>query len=143
MSPAIRVDLLLYLVFVIGQWTFILKRAGSAIRNTNSIVTSRREFVYHNWDTILIRALIEAAVVFYPLRYFTIGQIVGFLSLGNWTPSSIALNTVLGNPIAFFAIGYGSDSILDWISLSQKLPAFLRNWLKENVPTYANGTGPK
>jgi hypothetical protein len=131
-------DIVNYAVFLIGQWLFVLKRAGSAIRNPKSTITTRRQYVYHNWDTILIRGAIEAAAIFYPLAHFSIAQIAGFFALT--VPA--ALGGSLSGVVGFFFAGFGSDSFLDWLVVSGKLPSFIANFIKENVPTLPpNGNG--
>jgi hypothetical protein len=47
------------------------------------------------------------------------------------------LSTAADSLVGYFAVGYASDSILDGLSVNQKLPQFIRNWIHENVPTLA------
>ncbi len=134
----LETDVLLYVCFVAGQWLFILKRAGSAIRNPNKLITTRRMFLYHNWDVLTVRAFLEIAFIFYPVRHFTFAQITGFFG---WTPSNSLLNTVPDSPVSLFVLGYAADSLIDWLSVNPKLPAFVRNFIQENVPDLPNGNG--
>jgi hypothetical protein len=128
---------ILWLCFFGGQCLFLLKRAGSAIRNPGTAVHTRRQYFALNWDTILIRAAIEGVFIFYPFHKFSLEQIVGFFG---WNLSSTVLanlSTAADSLVGYFAIGYASDSVLDGLSMSQKLPQFLRDWIHENVPTPA------
>lgn len=123
-----QADALNYGAFVGGQLIFLLKRAGSAVRNPGTVYVSRWAFFKRNWDTFLIRALIEFPF-FWIWRHYSVAQILLFF--GWVVPSGW---TVPNNPVTAFFLGYAADSILDWISLSEKLPSWLRSWLKENVP---------
>ena len=121
-------DIIFYLVFLCGQMLFILKRAGSAIRNQQTTITTRWQFVMFNWDTITIRGVIEFAMIFYPWRHFTMTQILSFFGYQR-DPLPIP-----DSPVTSLLLGYASDSLLDWLSMSQKLPSFFRDWIHENVP---------
>jgi hypothetical protein len=136
LSSHAAVDIAYYLLFFLGQMLFLLKRAGSAIRNSNTAIHTRRDYFYNNWDVILIRAVIELVVIYWPLRHFTIEQVLAVFNI-NW--DSPLLNTALNSSVGFFVCGYAADSLLDWLSVSPKLPQFLRDWIHENVPVQ-NGT---
>lgn len=130
LSPHVTQDIVNYVFFLFGQLMFILKRAGSAIRNPEKAISNRREYLYHNWDTILIRGAFEVFLIFLPLAHFSIDQIAGFFGISVPAVLSGALSGVVG----FFFAGFGADSLLDWLAVSGKLPGFLESWLKENVP---------
>lgn len=131
-------NLILWLFFFGGQCLFLLKRAGSAIRNQNTAVHTRRAYFFLNWDTIIIRAAIEAFFIFFPFHHFSLAQIIGFFGW-NISSSMLAnLTTAADSVVAYFALGYASDSILDGLSLSNKLPQFLKDWIHENVPPLEN-----
>lgn len=129
--------LILWLCFFGGQCLFLLKRAGSAIRNKGTAVHTRWQYFSLNWDTILIRGTIAGIFIFYPFHKFSLEQIIGFFG---WNLSSTILanlSTAADSLVGYFAVGYASDSILDGLSVNQKLPQFIRNWIHENVPTLA------
>jgi hypothetical protein len=121
-------DLLNYAAFLAGQWLFLLKRAGSAVRNPATNITRRRDFFWMNWDTVLIRTAMEFPF-FYGYRHYGLANLTAWMG---WTPPTWF--TVPDNPLIAFFLGYAADSLLDWISMSQKLPDFLRSWISENVP---------
>jgi hypothetical protein len=121
-------DLLNYAAFLFGQYLFLLKRAGSAIRSPNTNITTRRQYFYLNWDVALIRGVIEG-LIFWACQHYGISSLIGL-----WGWSLPAWLVLPQNFIVYLPLGYTADSILDWISMSPKLPAFLRSWLSENVP---------
>jgi hypothetical protein len=127
-DPHLQSDLLNYLAFLGGQFLFLLKRAGSAMRNPTTNITRRRDYFKINSDTFAIRAAFEFPF-FYMYRHYGFVNLVGWMG---WTPPSWF--TVPNNPMVAFFLGYAADSLLDWISLSQKLPSWLRSWISENVP---------
>lgn len=127
-SPALESDLLNYAAFVGGQMLFLLKRASSAIRNPSTNIKTRGQFFSLNGVTIMVRAAFEFPI-FYGYRHYGIATMMGWF--GWAAPTWLQVPTV---PWVAFFIGYSADSLLDWLSLSQKLPTFLRTWLSENVP---------
>lgn len=138
MSTIILQRILFYIAFLAGQGLFLLKRADSAIRNPTTTILRRRDFLYHNWVTILVRAAIELVAVFYPWQHFSTSQILAFFGWSAWAGLTAGFSSVA----TAFVLGFAADSILDWISISQKTPEFLRNWIRENVPqipTIKNG----
>jgi hypothetical protein len=124
----IQSDLLNYAAFLGGQCLFLLKRAGSAMRNPGTNITRRRDYFRLNWDTAFIRAAMEFPF-FYGYRHYGFAHLVSWMG---WTPPSWF--TVPDNPLISFLLGYAADSLLDWLSMSQKLPGWLRSWISENVP---------
>jgi hypothetical protein len=131
LSPHHTQDIVNYLFFLIGQWMFILKRASSAIRNPEKAISNRREYVYHNWDIILIRGAFEVILIFLPSAHVSPDAIAGWF--GMTIPA--ALSGVVSGVGGFVGLGFSADAILDWVAVSGKLPVFLQNWLKENVPS--------
>ena len=136
LTPPHSDNLLLYPCFVLGQLFFILKRAGSAVRNASNPIKNRREFLYENWDILLGRAVIAAVCVYMPWRYISLATILGWFNINantGWLAVLIASGAT-GGFVAVGAIGYASDSILDGISQSPKLPDWVARWAKENIP---------
>jgi hypothetical protein len=127
MTP-IESDALNYAAFLLGQFLFLLKRAGSAMRNPSTNITRRRDYFKANWDTYLIRTAIEIPI-FYGYRHY---GFVHLVSWTGWTPPSWF--SVPDNPLISMLVGYSVDSLLDWLAMSQKLPSWLRDWIAENVP---------
>lgn len=128
LDPHLQSDVLNYVVFLAGQFLFLLKRAGSAVRNPATNITRRRDYFKLNVDTFFIRLAFELPL-FYAYRHYGFANLTSWMG---WTPPSWF--TVPNNPMVAFFLGYAADSMLDWISLSQKLPSFLRSWISENVP---------
>jgi hypothetical protein len=121
----INQDFLYYLAFLGGQLLFILKRAASAIRNHSNPISSRRAFVYANWDVLLVRVAIELPI-YYIWRHYPVNTILGLFT--SWRVPS-AFDFPQG-AITFFTLGFIADSLLDWFGASSKAPV----WLKENIP---------
>jgi hypothetical protein len=129
-------ELLCYVAFVLGQLLFVLKRAGSAIRSKTNPIKSRREYIYSNWDVLLIRLMLEGVV-------FIACWHIGFTKI-------LSMFTTWQSPISFpplppfyLFFGFFIDSGLDWYGQSNIGPAFLRQFIKENVPdvqVYASKT---
>lgn len=130
MDPHMKSDLIFYAFFLAGQMLFLLKRAGSAVRNPKTGIQTRRDYFYNNWDTALIRGIIEFGLIFWPLRHYSIDQIT---QLFGWSAPAI-LTGAVSSVVGFLCVGYAADSALDGLSMSPKLPQFLRDWLHENVP---------
>lgn len=123
-----QVDALNYGFYVGGQFLFMLKRAGSAVRSPIVVYKNKWQFFKGNWDTILIRAIFEFPF-FYAWRHYSLAQIVSFTG---WVmPTGWALPD---NPFTALVLGYAADSLLDWFAMWKRLPAWLRKWLNENVP---------
>jgi hypothetical protein len=127
-TPELQSDLLNYAAFVGGQMLFLLKRASSAIRNPGTNITTRGKFFSLNGTTILIRAAFEFPF-FYGYRHYGLATLAGWMG---WVPPSWL--QVPSSPMVAFFLGYAADSLLDWLSMSTKIPAFLRSWISENVP---------
>lgn len=123
-----QADAVNYGAFVAGQLLFMLKRAGSAVRNPVSVYSSKWQFFKQNLDTLLIRTVIEFPF-FYGWRHYSVAQILAVWGVAMPTGWAIP-----NNPLASFFLGYAADSLLDWVSMSTKLPAWFRQWLSENVP---------
>jgi hypothetical protein len=124
----LHADLVNYFAFLVGQFIFLLKRAGSAIRNPGTKIESRWDYFKLNWDTFLIRTIMEFPI-FYGWRHYSIASVALFFG---WAlPGGFA---VPNNPITAFFVGYAADSLMDWISMSNKLPSWLKTWISENVP---------
>ena len=128
MNLHISADVGNYIAFVVGQNLFLLKRAGSAIRNPTANVNRIRDYYRANWDIALVRLTIEG-LIFWAFQYYGLAKLV---SLWGWTlPSWLILPNSF---ITYFPLGYAADSILDWLSMSPKLPNWIRTWIAENVP---------
>ncbi len=128
LSDHLQGDLLNYAAFLVGQFLFLLKRSGSAIRNPNSKFSRRRDYFHKNWDTAMIRAALEFPI-FYGWRHYSLASVVALIG---WTPP--AWFTPPDNPVTALFLGYAADSILDWIAQSEKLPKAFRKMLAESVP---------
>jgi hypothetical protein len=118
-------DVLFYLAFLGGQLLFILKRAASAIRSKSNPTTSRRAFLYANWDVLVIRVAIELPI-YWIWRHYPVNTILSVFT-------SFKLPQAFDFPqgaITFFTLGFIADSLLDWFGASAKAP----EWLKENIP---------
>jgi hypothetical protein len=105
---------LLLILFVAGQSVYILKQAAFAIRNPANPTESRRDFLYRNWDTILIRIAVEQCLFWSWVSYPEgLNKLMSLIHI-------TADITLPKEPVVAFAFGMASDVVLDW--LSQKIP---------------------
>lgn len=127
-----------WLLFFLGQSLFVLKRAGSAIRNPTNPIKSRCEFVAANWDILLIRMVLETVTIFWLWRHVSIAQAFAWFSVPYpaWFPAGFSSSWV-----APIAVGFCSDGLFDWIGQSPKVPNFIRQFIQEQVPGLPNGNG--
>jgi hypothetical protein len=120
-------DLLFYLLFLGGQLIFILKLADSAARGHNGI-TSRMQYLSMNWVPLLIRMMFES-LFFFAYRHYTV------LTGEPWFPSWLPHWNPPQYGVLFAPFGYLSDSVLDWVSMYPKVPA----WIKAQIPAVPQG----
>ena len=116
-------DFFLWLCFFAGQCFFMLKRSGYAIRSKLNPIKSRRQYIYQNWDILLIRIGIEMVAIYYPWRH---GDLPAIFAHFGWTVPF----TIPKGGMAAAGLGYLSDSGLDWLGSWSKAPV----WLRENIP---------
>lgn len=130
--PYWEADLLLYIPFLAGQWLFILKRMGMKIRSKANPITTRRQYLYQNWDLLTVRMVLELGI-FYMWRY---GDLSGFIN----QYSGLHLNYVIptGKTVAML-LGYASDSGLDWVM--SVVPLFAKMFPDLAPPDIPNGNG--
>lgn len=128
MLTHMQADTISYAAFLAGQCLFLLKRAGSAMRNPNTDIYNRRSYFINNWDTFAIRAAMEFPF-FYAWRHYGFASLIGLF--GWQMPVWMAIPD---SPLTAFFLGFAADSLLDWAAMSPKLPNFLRTWISENVP---------
>ncbi len=133
-SDHAKADLFFYVFFLLGQFVFALSRASKAIRSKENPVKTRREFFYHNWDVLLIRAGIEFVLFFLPWRHYSTATLLSYFGLSSDNFVVNLLTIASESPSGAGALGFAADSLFDWLSLSEKIPGFLRNWIKENIP---------
>jgi len=122
-------EVTLYLAFFAGQCLFILKRMSYAIRSTEDPASTRRDYLQRNWDVLLIRAALDWAVFI----VWQHGDLSGFLAahLNFYVPPLIS-----SSPATAAALGYCSDSGMDWFLTMKLMP----DWLKRVIPMVpANG----
>jgi len=133
-------DIALYLLFFAGQLLYILKRSAAAIRNPDTPIKNRRQYVYHNWDILLIRTAFEFPV-FYLWRHESVSFLLNLLNLGNvFGTSGMGFYS---SPITALVVGYAASDVLNWITNWTRLPQFLRDWLAEEIPAMpVNGHRP-
>lgn len=130
-------DLLLYVPFVLGQLVYIMKRAGFSMRAGRC--SSRRQYVYQNWDILAFRSVLELILIYMPIRHYSPEQLLGLLHIDiSGIKLLAAFQNPVSSPISLLAAGIASDGLFDWIvdwaSRSSKVPQGIKNWLTENVP---------
>jgi hypothetical protein len=116
-------DVPLYVGFFCGAAIFILQCAAAAIRAKDNPIKTRRDYLFHNWDVILIRLALETAIFSAWIHY----DLTGFIASATGTTLPIKVPVV---PMTSFGFGYIADSIVNWITKWQKLPAAIR----ERIP---------
>jgi hypothetical protein len=137
-------DLLLYVPFLLGQFIYIMKRAGFSMRAGRA--PSRWQYIYRNWDILAFRSVLEFIFIYMPIRHFSPDQILGLfhIDISGISVFSFLQNPV-SSPVSLLAAGIGSDGMFDWLvdwaSRSTKVPTGLKNWLTENVAKTPNGAG--
>jgi len=118
----------IWLLFLLGQFVHVLKRAGMALRGKNGI-TSRGQYVAHYWDGLLIRLVLSCGLFLILLKnpkgLVTLLGKFGITGVGD---ISVDVGTAL-------VLGYCMDSVLDWLVM--KIPALGR----ELPPVNGNGNG--
>jgi hypothetical protein len=113
----------LWLWFVIGELTYILKRAYYLVNGPNPIANTYGQFFQRCWPPLLVRAIAGGGVywlTFYPELLSTV------LTFFHW-------NTQFHSAIPHYAVfalffGLGVDNLLDF-ALS-KVP-YLKDWLPQ------------
>jgi hypothetical protein len=109
----------LYVVFVCGQALYVLKRMSFAVRAPENPIKRRREYLYRNWDVIVIRGLLELPIF---LAWWN-GQLGTYIT--NHTGWTIPAFLQAG-PVSAFILGYFSDAMLDWGMTSKFMPDFFK-----------------
>ena len=139
-------DIEFYVAFILGQGLFLLKRAGSAVRNPGTTIKTRWQYFTCNLDIITVRAVLEFMLFYYPFRHYSVAQIISLFGydLTNSSNSWLQfLNTIPSSAVSAIGLGYVADSLLDGLSQWNRLPAIVQRWIKENVPTLpVNGQKP-
>lgn len=130
-------DILLYLVFLLGQLIYMMKRAGFSMRAGRA--PSRWRYITNNWDILTFRTVLEFIVVYVPIRHYSPNQILGIFHIDLSNISWLwFLNTSVSSPISVLAAGIGSDGIFDWFvdwaSRSPRVPDAIKKWLSEEIP---------
>ena len=113
----------IWVLYLLGQFVHILKRAGMAVRSKSNCIRSRIEFIAFNWDVLLIRVVLCAGL-FWVLVTNPRGLTRIFMLLGAGITADISVD--FGTALIF---GYFADSILDWVVsripfLQKELPAW-------------------
>lgn len=128
LTPHQDFDFVYWGCFLAGQWLFLLKRMALAVRSPMNALKNRRQYIYTNWDIILIRTAIEFAVIYYPYRHADLNMLVA--KLGWSLPFKIPQAGVVA-----FGLGFLADFLLDWITMQDKILGIsMPAWLKETVP---------
>lgn len=132
MSKQFIWGLVCYLAFVFGQFLFLLKRAYSAKQNKTTVVNSIPEYFMLNAAPMFIRGCLEGGIYYLLLHYkFALSWLVG---VWGWHLPAGFVAGEYANPVLTGLAGYAVDSMVDWVTFSEKVPSGLRGWLKENVP---------
>lgn len=116
----------LWLWFMIGMFTYVLKRAYYLVTGPNPVANSYTEFWKKCWPPLLIRAVVDSGVywaTFYP-------------DVLNKALSSAGLSWQLHSPIPEFGVvalffGLFVDSIVDFGVT--KIP-YVKDWLPQMPP---------
>ena len=118
MNAAIIASLMFYGAFLLGEFFFLLKRANLAAQSPAHDTTVGK-FMWSNKWTILGRWFC-AFFIFWIVQHFGFTKISALLG---WTlPFNIDPGVV-----PFLAIGYMSDSLLDWLQAKPWMPAIVKD----------------
>lgn len=117
-------DLLLWLTFFGGEMVFVLKRASMATRSATNPTPSRWAYFKANSDLIFVRSVLAFIFIYYPFRHFGVDWLLGIFGWHMPVP-------IQGGFVTSLALGYLSDSMLDWIGTQKWVP----NLLKETIPS--------
>ncbi|MBI1750474.1 MAG: hypothetical protein HY234_03650 [Acidobacteria bacterium] len=112
----------IWMLYLLGQFVHILKRAGMAVRSKRNSIHSRIVFIAFYWDALLVR-IVLCAGLFWVLQTNPRGLTNLFALLGVNIGADISVD--LGSALIF---GYFADSVLDWLVskipiLQKELPA--------------------
>jgi len=128
LTPHQDTDFAYWGCFLAGQWLFLLKRMALAVRSPMNALKTRREYIYANWDILLIRTALEFAAFYYPYRHVDVNALVA--KLGWPMPFKIPQAAVVA-----FGLGFIADFLLDWLTMQDKILGIpMPAWLKETVP---------
>jgi hypothetical protein len=116
-------DFALWVAFFFGEMVFVLKRASMAARSATNHTPSRWAYFKANLDLIAVRTVLEFIFIYYPFRHFGVSWLLGIFG---WHPTV----PIQGGFVTSLALGYLSDSMLDWIGTQPWVP----NLLKETIP---------
>ena len=132
LSQSLLWQLACYLTFVFGQFLFLLKRAWSAKRNQTTAITSVGDYFRESSVPIIVRVFLEGGLYYLLLHYHVL--LAWMVKFWGWSlPEGFNLQEYV-NPVMTFFAGYVVDSAVDAVSVSSKIPQWLRDWIKENVP---------
>lgn len=110
-----------YLGYLFGENMFLLKRANLVVQSETNPTSSTWAFIWRNKITILVRWFV-AFFLFWIFLHFGFAQT---FKMFGWTlPFQINAGV-----IPFMALGYCSDSLLDWIAAKPWVPAFFKDIL--------------
>ena len=122
MSPQFKVALFGYLAFLGGEIMFLFKRASLVAQSETNPTSTVWAFIWRNKITIVVRWFCAFIMVFWPCETWGFTQM--FALFGWKLPLSI-------NPgaVPFAALGYCSDSLIDWIFAQKFVPSFFKDIL--------------
>ena len=126
-------DLIFLLVFSLGQFLFMLRRADLARRSPLNGVKSIGMFFAMNWVTLLFRAIIEWGVCLWPYRSASAQWVNSLIAhIGINVPFQIPSHRGLAG---CFFLGVFSDMVLDWVTMQDKIFGIpIPKAVKETIP---------
>ena len=123
------IELLFWFCFGAGQALWILALAAIAIRKPANPTKTRREYLEHNWDLLLIRAVLELPI-FFLFRHASLATLAHAVAVP-WPEWLVIPN----HPMAALVIGFAADVILSFAL--NKIPG-IPPALKERIPDTSN-----
>jgi hypothetical protein len=118
--------LVLWVAFMAGQLLNVLKQAAMAIRNPHNPVKTRRDYVYRNWDILVLRGAV-GVLLFWTYKTWPDGLTMLLAHFG----VQFNLNLPLIPPVAL-GLGLASDFCLDWVAV--KLPFLQKDLPRIDTP---------
>jgi hypothetical protein len=116
-------DLIFFLVFLVGQALHLLMVTGLNLRAGQ--ITSRKQYVYLNWDMLIVRTALEAVFYWIYRHWEVVAPILGPL-INNIPVVKNLPKTAPQAWIVFLLLGFIADSLLNYVANLPGMPALIK-----------------
>lgn len=120
-------------IFLVGICLFFLAKSGALMRQGK--LKTRREFLYENWDSMLIRVCVFDSMVFWGWRHVDFQAVLKNYHISPLVPIAPWFNSW----IAALVVGFFSDAIVAWALSSSLIPVGIRTVLNDELPPLPQG----